>query len=355
MQAWHTISVIIPTQNRYRYLELALESYVRQTFRDFEVVVVDDGSWDQTAEIVQSYQSKLTLKYIRQEQRGRAAARNRGIVAAEGRLLVFADDVRIASPQYLAAFANAFEFAAGQVLFAPQRGVLTMFDHDLSAATMPRLLNILRHRPDLGRAIAGGSNVLLTVKDMRLDFERAMSELELDDLLWSHCASLVQQFPGQFQQCRVPWLLGIAGNLAISRRALVDAGMFDEAFGGWDIDDVDLPYRLHRRGVGFAEAPGALSYRQQHRFTGWPRPDLSNLLRFAHKHDPIDAWILLRFLTKADLDQLHQIALERERGGPAARALEVEMAKLCREYVPLMTQALRLFWHPDLHAPGEPS
>lgn len=87
------VSVIIPTYNRSEYLCRALESIRRQTVRCGEIIVVDDGSTDQTATVVESFsqQYPIDVNYIRQENRGPAAARNRGISVARYPYIAFLD------------------------------------------------------------------------------------------------------------------------------------------------------------------------------------------------------------------------------------------------------------------------
>lgn len=83
------VSVIIPTYNRARYLKKAIDSVLAQSHRDFELIVVDDGSEDNTAELVERYSADIV--YVRQPNRGPAAARNRGIEKARHNLLAFLD------------------------------------------------------------------------------------------------------------------------------------------------------------------------------------------------------------------------------------------------------------------------
>jgi glycosyltransferase involved in cell wall biosynthesis len=87
------VSVIIPTYNSAPYLPEALESVLSQSYQDFEIILVDDGSTDNTKEIIQPYQS--ILKYLYQENKGPGSARNLGLRFARGDYLVFldADDV----------------------------------------------------------------------------------------------------------------------------------------------------------------------------------------------------------------------------------------------------------------------
>ena len=82
------VSVIIPVHNGALYLRAALESVFAQTYRHFEVIVVDDGSTDDSGVIAQSFHD---VRYIHQANQGVAAARNHGIEAAQGDFLSFLD------------------------------------------------------------------------------------------------------------------------------------------------------------------------------------------------------------------------------------------------------------------------
>ncbi len=83
------VSVIIPTYNRATVLEEAVESVLNQTFRNFELLIIDDGSTDHTPQIVEKYRDKI--KYLFQINKGPAAARNFGIQNSEGNFICFLD------------------------------------------------------------------------------------------------------------------------------------------------------------------------------------------------------------------------------------------------------------------------
>jgi glycosyltransferase involved in cell wall biosynthesis len=85
-------SVVIPTYNYGSYLPRAMESVLVQPGDDYEIIIVDDGSIDSTAELVRSYQAtSKSIRYIYQDNRGPAVARNRGIEMSSGRYLLFLD------------------------------------------------------------------------------------------------------------------------------------------------------------------------------------------------------------------------------------------------------------------------
>ncbi len=89
MKADPEIDVVIPTFNRREMLAAAIESVLGQTYPNFNCLVVDDGSTDGTAELVRGYGDRVVC--LRQENRGPAAARNRGIQAGRAGLIAFLD------------------------------------------------------------------------------------------------------------------------------------------------------------------------------------------------------------------------------------------------------------------------
>jgi len=94
------VSVIIPTYNRRNCITIALNSVVAQSYKDYEIIVVDDGSTDDTTEVLAPYRG--TLRYFYQENRGIAGARNRGIREAKGEYIAFLDSDDYWVPEKLA-------------------------------------------------------------------------------------------------------------------------------------------------------------------------------------------------------------------------------------------------------------
>ena len=88
-----TVSVIIPTYNRAHLVGRAIQSVLNQTYHDFELIIVDDGSTDNTEDIIKKFQEQdKRVKYIRHEKnRGGSAARNTGIKNAKGEYIAFQD------------------------------------------------------------------------------------------------------------------------------------------------------------------------------------------------------------------------------------------------------------------------
>src|SRR5215212_9338337 len=100
------VSVIIPCYNQAHFLGEAIESVLSQSYKNFEIIVVDDGSSDNTSEVASSYEE---VRLVRQENRGLSAARNAGITHSEGEYLVFLDADDRLLPKALEAGLECFE------------------------------------------------------------------------------------------------------------------------------------------------------------------------------------------------------------------------------------------------------
>jgi glycosyltransferase involved in cell wall biosynthesis len=124
------VSVVIPTYNCAAFLPAAIESVLAQTYKDFEILVVDDGSTDATSEVIAPYLDRV--QFIRQENKGVPAARNVGIRASRGEFIAWldADDVWLpdklelqmlsfADPEVMMAYSDfSVKYSDGQTLLS---------------------------------------------------------------------------------------------------------------------------------------------------------------------------------------------------------------------------------------------
>ena len=93
------VSVVVPAYNAERTLKETLDSALAQDFRDFEIVVVNDGSTDSTKAVLEGYAARVRV--IDQNNRGVSAARNAGVSASIGQLIAFLDSDDLWSPDKL--------------------------------------------------------------------------------------------------------------------------------------------------------------------------------------------------------------------------------------------------------------
>lgn len=85
------VSVVIPTYNCSKFITEAIDSVLNQTYKDLEIIVVDDGSTDKTKEVLKAFIDRKSIYYVYQENKGPGAARNTGIKAAQGEYIAFLD------------------------------------------------------------------------------------------------------------------------------------------------------------------------------------------------------------------------------------------------------------------------
>jgi GT2 family glycosyltransferase len=212
MGAGGAVSVIIPTWNGWRHLPVCLAALARQTRPPDEVIVVDNGSTDGTAERLRADFPALRL-IVNAANAGFARATNQGILAAAGETLVLLNDDAAPAPDCLAA------------LVAPLAD-----DGRLGACAA---IQVFAHRPE--RVNAAGLTVGRDLVAMDEAFGQPVGALP-----------------------PTPWaVFGPSGGAAAYRRAaLDDVGLFDDAFFAY-LEDYDLAWRLRLRGWRTLAVPTA--------------------------------------------------------------------------------------------------
>jgi len=268
------ISVIIPAYNQAERLFLTLHSFACQTCdpRSFEVIVVDDGSEDDTQAVVQSFLAPYQLEYIDQPNQGRAVARNRGVHKATGELLIFNDCDRAADCNFIKAH---FSRHKNQSNIAVMGSIYEFFFSDL----------LSRHE-ELFADIAQGF----------LKFSRFARE-------YPYAKTVFQMYdPEGTTSYNIPWISFLSGNVSLSRQAFEQVGGFDEAFIDWGFEHFELGFRLFKAGLQYIYEPGARNYHFAHqRETDFYPTKLRksfNYLKFKH---PVYAVELLEDFYKGKL------------------------------------------------------
>lgn len=200
-----TISVIIPAYNQGHYLGEAIQSVIDQTYPDFELVVIDDGSTDNTAQVACSF-SDARVRYIHQENRGLSAARNTGILRSSGEYLTFLDS-----------------------------------DDQFVADKLETLLNAMQRDPGLG--FVAGQAVLIDENSLPLGkvFDTPLPENPVHLLLWNplHVCSVMM---------RRDWQQKV--------------GLFDESLHAYE--DWDMWLRLARAGCRMGWVAHPVSFYRFH-------------------------------------------------------------------------------------------
>ena len=146
------VSIIIPVYNSEKYLQRCFDSIINQTFSNFEVILVNDGSTDNSGEICEKYTSiDSRFSVIHQENRGQAAARNKAIKKACGNWICFIDSDDCISSIYLEALYNAVINNNAQISMcgALEGKVVPQYDNRIDVSTFTidelRLVDLLEN------------------------------------------------------------------------------------------------------------------------------------------------------------------------------------------------------------------
>ncbi|HLI75830.1 MAG TPA: PIG-L family deacetylase [Acidobacteriaceae bacterium] len=256
-------SVVVPTYNRASLLSLTLLSLVAQDLpvSEFEVLVVDDGSSDNTREIVESFADRLNIRYFHTPDEGYrvARARNIGIRAALGSICVLVDSGILLASYCLRAHCTAHESSAEPLAVC---GYVRGFNEDNEDAE-----DIRQH-----------------IDPRQVD--RTLARLQQEGLYPDLREEFYAKYGDDFHQLPAPWLVFWTCNVSAKTEVFRRAGLFDEQFTTWGGEDVELAYRMHRQGCRFVVARDAASIHYPHEksYERNMRDARSSYLYFAAKH-----------------------------------------------------------------------
>ena len=175
-----TFSIIIPTYNRARFLPEAIRSVQDQVFKHWELIIVDDGSMDDTKEVCQLYLKDERVKYVYQENKELNGARNTGIRHAKGAFCCFLDDDDRFLPKHLAVLSSAINTQGPE--YDIFRVNMKMLRGDKTFSALPfqnHLDSLLQHWSNPGNLLPLAINTQL-LREQPFD----EGDLLLDDFVW---------------------------------------------------------------------------------------------------------------------------------------------------------------------------
>ncbi len=207
------LSVIIPTYDRVDVLRRMLNLLTTQTLAqtEFEVIVIDDGSTDETPRLLREWETKglLNLKWESQPNSGQGAARNRGIELATGEILLFLGDDMLPVPSLLEAHLKF---------------------HILYTEVTMGCLGLVEWHSEL-----------IVTRFMR----------------WLTTSGIQFRFNDLKKGEQVDYKRFYTANISV-KRELIGTERFDTDFTGWGYEDIELGYRLQRKGLKLIYTPEAL-------------------------------------------------------------------------------------------------
>jgi len=166
------VSVIIPTYNRADLLPRAIQSVINQTYKDWELLIVDDGSTDNTKEVVEKFVKKdPRIKYFYKENGGQGSARNLGIKNSKGSYVICLDSDDILLKKMVSELLMLIE-QRGVDMVTCQKWVVSLKDHTIRNIEPPNSSCILYHRDLFDRfSYYDEARELVGIEDADLDFQ----------------------------------------------------------------------------------------------------------------------------------------------------------------------------------------
>jgi putative MATE family efflux protein len=268
MKKLYDVSVIIPSYNRAALLDLTLNSLVKQDYDNtkFEVIIIDDGSNDNTIEVTDKYKSKLKLTYIYQPHEGYrvALARNKGIRTAEGEIIVLLDSGMVV-PEYF--ITNHFKehIYFNQSVSKKKLAVIGyVYGYDSEDND-----NSMEYNFDFNKSIC------IIIEKMK-KYEIYQDSREV----------VYKEINDKINLLHAPWALFWTTNVSFKKDIFLDVNLFDEDFKSWGVEDIELGYRLFKYGCTFALSRAAcgIHYPHDREKTNNKETNNNNKLLFFSKH-----------------------------------------------------------------------
>lgn len=306
------VSVIMISYNKYPQNLYSLYALENQTFdpNKMEVILVDDASIDKTPKLRQ-YRPAFKFTYLRCPQNvGRAKAKNIGIEAASGEILIIIDAEMILDPEYVKQHYTLHQGEQNLVLTGclNHYNTFTILDKRYNMKQLKRLSHLYQkannRRLNISRIFKKRMKLRLFQKKDIL--QRKYRKLAYHTPTFS---SIIKRFGTKYEGFHMPYIFVITQNISLRRSAFDLVGPFDEGFKGWGCEDWEFGYRLYKQGMKIMDHPHVKVYHQEHprNVRNQNRDCLINYLYFFRRHREFDVgvqslcWIGKNFFEANDL------------------------------------------------------
>ncbi len=223
-------SIVIPTFNKASRLKYMLCGLQDQDIGkdEFEVIIINDGSTDDTEEVVKQFEDKINIKFIFEENSGQATARNKGIAIAQNEIILFLDDDILVGPDLVRLHVeehskNSNSIVLGKINLVP-------------ASNFDEVAKIIDSE---GYQQAFCKIADYTCEDWYLDMVEAIYRKGLND---------------------IAWICFTGGNSSIEKKDIENLHGFDTEFYRWGPEDIELGYRCKKAGLKFRYCNNLLGF-----------------------------------------------------------------------------------------------
>ena len=327
------ISIIMPTYNKSSFLKLTLAGFTMQTEKDFEIVLVNDGSTDDTEEVVEKYIDLLNIKYIKTENRGRSAARNTALEEAIGEYLLFCDDDRIPDKNFVKSHSEFLLHHPDKISIGMKKEVLSLNIQNLPIRAT-KYNELYKREPKCFDAIVLRNEYeLIKESDIFEDIDGTLNKWNIGTAK-DNQSRIYEKWGDDLKDFEFGWTLATTANIGLKREAYENI-RFEEDYNGWGMEDTDYAYKLYRKGAKFQYLPEAVNYHQMHVRAEDAYSQLRENVRiFAKKNPQLEAYFfVLSFKYVFDISEGNRLFQEIQRNvGDDIRQLVEKMAAIISQY-----------------------
>lgn len=341
-------SVVIPTYNKAYYLEYTLEALFHQSYdkAQYEVIVVNDGSSDNTEEITRQFaQRDWNFHVINQLNLGRGVTRNTGIQAARGNIVILTEDDCICTGNLVAEHVMHHADASNKVVAGLRREVFTRIplNQNVSMNALRSILYTMGSSDGEGLrgpdrlytkamekmfAVLPATLDIVTIADVVHDMKR-INRLSVQ--IFSTPQDL-QAIAESRHPC--PWNFFLGAHISVNRESLLEAGLFDESFQGWGEEDIELGYRLFRANATFDATLNATVYHQLHPMSAVATADwVRNYVQFCEKYKTPELYLRWKVLFQRISQGEYEATVARIRAGQLSMEEECSIKEQYDQFV----------------------
>lgn len=336
-------SVIIPSYNSAErlYLNLLSLNYQDCPKDDFEVIVVDNGSRDDTPQTVLSFKAEFDMKYIRlNSNHCRACARNIGAAYATGEILIFNDSDMINASGYISSHIREHGDIAAAVCGYGWRRIYSYYYREFSGYLRSNFLEQKKKYNIRGSRYKNaesfrliGENEIAGDQFLKYSFFLDKRQKVLDEVM--------SLYGKDMKGYSFPWRFFMTNNCSLPRKTFCELDGFDENYVDWGCEDIDLGYRLFKKGVAFRLAPGCISLHQEHPVEKYLNGE-DSICYFLDKYNSVDLYMFYYGKYCAE-DNLILNEAVREAG-------MLEIRDGCKELLGSFLRMLKALGHCDMYA-----
>ncbi|RXT13988.1 glycosyltransferase family 2 protein [Ammoniphilus sp. CFH 90114] len=323
------VSIVIPSYNRYPLNKLTLYALSKQDYdlSKFEVLLIDDASTDRTPKLKETT-LPYPFQYIRNPRNlGLAPSRNVGIQHARGEIIVFLDAEVIVDPNFVRLHFNNHQTHERAVVTGGSINLIYSFlfpdFQDWQWKSLQNFMKTSEHfskrvknmvgrdvtHKELPRVIKELSSPLKLLR--RADVKNFQSIQRLSKPR-SYEKKLFEQLGYSSDGCRLSWLFCIGLNHSVRRSFIDIAGLYDDQFQGWGLEDYEFGYRLSNAGAHYIADPRIHLYHQEHPIKlSIKEEQARNMIFFQQKHPVMDVCIIsLQYIGITDFRYMEKVLQE---------------------------------------------